>query len=218
MPPVSALRELRRICDQHGIVLVFDEVQSGIGRTGAMFAAELFNVMPDVVCVAKGIASGMPIGAIIAREKVMSWPRGSHGSTYGGNPLCCAAALATLDVIEPLLPQIQKVGQYMQKGLRELQTRHPILADIRGEGLMIGAEFLHPATRAPASEYVAALEQLAFQKGLLLLLSCGQSVIRFAPPLIIGNHEVDVGLRVLGECLTQLDAQFGTAALQSVAK
>jgi len=160
--------------------------------------------MPDVVCVAKGIASGMPIGAIIARDKVMNWQRGSHGSTYGGNPVCCAAALATLDVIEPLLPEIKKTGAMMMEGLRVLQKRHAIIADVRGVGLMIGAEYLDPRTGAPAAEYVGDLEQLAFRKG-LLLLSCGKSTIRFAPPLIIGAHEVEVGLKILDECMLELD-------------
>lgn len=210
VPPASALEGLRRVCDAHGILLVFDEVQTGVGRTGEMFASEHFGVMPDVFCVAKGLGSGMPIGAIVARESVMTWPRGSHGSTYGGNPVCCAAALATLDVIEPLLPQIRETGEYMRTKLHALRVRHPILADVRGVGLMIGAEFLHPKTLAPASEYVAALEQLAFQKG-LLLLSCGVSTIRFAPPLVIGRHEVDVGLRILEECLVELDDRFGVA-------
>jgi 4-aminobutyrate aminotransferase len=210
VPPRSALEGLRRLCDEHGILLVFDEVQSGIGRTGSMFAAEHFGVMPDVFCVAKGLGSGMPIGAIVAREKVMTWPRGSHGSTYGGNPVCCAAALATLDVIEPLLPQIRQTGEYMRAKLRALQQRHPIMADVRGVGLMIGAEFLQPKTRAPAAEYVSALEQLAFQKG-LLLLSCGASTIRFAPPLVVGHHEVDVCMRILEECLLELDGRFSVA-------
>ncbi len=208
VPPKSFLQDLRRICDEHGILLVFDEVQSGIGRTGTMFAADHFDVMPDVICVAKGIASGMPIGAIIAREKVMTWQRGSHGSTYGGNPLCCAAALATLDVIEPLLPQIQQIGALMMDGLRKLAKKHPIIADVRGVGLMIGAEYLDPKTGLPAAEYVGDLEQLAFRKG-LLLLSCGKSTIRFAPPLIIGEHEVTVGLRILDECMQELDKKHG---------
>jgi 4-aminobutyrate aminotransferase len=210
VPPTSALQGLRRLCDAHGIVLVFDEVQTGVGRTGSMFAAEHFGVMPDVFCVAKGLGSGMPIGAFVAREKVMTWPRGSHGSTYGGNPVCCAAALATLDVIEPLLPRIRQTGESMRSKLRALQQRHPVVADVRGVGLMIGAEFLVPGTRAPAAEYVGALEQLAFQKG-LLLLSCGASTVRFAPPLVVGDHEVDVGLRVLEECLVELDGRFGVA-------
>ena len=204
VPPRQSLQQLREICDRHGIVLVFDEVQSGIGRTGHMFAAEHFGVMPDVMCLAKGIASGMPLGAIVAREGIMTWPRGSHGSTYGGNPVCCAAALATLDVIEPLLPRIQAVGERLVTRLRELQARHPVVADVRGVGLMIGAELL-TASGEPAVEYTAALEQLAFRKG-LLLLSCGRSTIRFAPPLIVDEDEVDVGVRVLDECLTELDA------------
>jgi 4-aminobutyrate aminotransferase len=204
VPPKAFLEDLRRICDQHGILLVFDEVQSGIGRTGTMFAADHFGVMPDVVCVAKGIASGMPIGAIIAREKAMTWQRGSHGSTYGGNPVCCAAALATLDVIEPLLPEIQKTGALMMEGLRALQKKHAVIGDLRGVGLMIGAEYLDPKTGAPAAEYVGDLEQLAFRKG-LLLLSCGKSTIRFAPPLVIGAHEVEVGLKLLDECMSELD-------------
>ncbi len=210
VPPASALEGLRRLCDAHGILLVFDEVQSGVGRTGSMFAAEHFGVMPDVFCVAKGLGSGMPIGAIVAREKVMTWPRGSHGSTYGGNPVCCAAALATLDVVEPLLRQIGETGEYMRSKLRALQERHPVVADVRGVGLMIGAEFLLPTTGAPAVEYVGALEQLAFQKG-LLLLSCGASTIRFAPPLVVGRHEVDVCLRLLEECLVELDGRFGVS-------
>ncbi|HEX4457550.1 MAG TPA: acetyl ornithine aminotransferase family protein [Polyangia bacterium] len=211
VPPTQSLVDLRKLCDRHGILLVFDEVQSGIGRTGHMFAAEHFNVMPDVICSAKGLGSGMPIGAIIARESVMTWPRGSHGSTYGGNPVCCAAALATLDVIEPLLPTITEVGNYMMAGLRNLAHKHRVIAEVRGVALMIGAEFLDPKTREPATEYVGALEQLAFQHG-LLLLSCGKSVIRFAPPLIIGHHEVDVGLAVLDRCLTELDQRFGYGA------
>ena len=207
LPPVQALRELRRICDQHGIVLVFDEVQCGIGRTGKWFAAQHFNVMPDVICSAKGIASGMPLGAIIAKESIMTWTRGSHGSTYGGNPVCCAAALATIDVLEPLLPQIGEVGEYMLEKLRGLQKKHKVIGDVRGVGLMIGVEFLK-ADGEPAAEYVGALEQLAFRKG-LLLLSCGKSTVRIAPPLIIGKHEVDVGINILDACFTELNAQFG---------
>jgi 4-aminobutyrate aminotransferase len=131
--------------------------------------------------------------------------------------VCCAAALATLDVIEPLLPRVRETGEYMRSKLRVLQPFHPVLADVRGVGLMIGVEFLIPRTREPAAEYVAALEQLAFQKG-LLLLSCGASTIRFAPPLIIGHHEVDVGLRVLEECLIELDRRFDVApAFQTLA-
>lgn len=214
VPSRDSLVALRELCDKHGILLIFDEVQSGVGRTGQMYAADHFCVSPDILCTAKGIASGMPLGAIIAKTSVMTWPRGSHGSTYGGNPLSCAAALATLDVIEPMLPQIREVGEYMQKGLRELAAKHSVLADVRGAGLMIGAEYLDPSTGKPAAEYVGALEQLAFRNG-LLLLSCGQSTIRFAPPLVITNHEVDVGLKILDECMTELDAKFGYAGARA---
>ncbi|MCY0999753.1 acetyl ornithine aminotransferase family protein [Myxococcus sp. MISCRS1] len=211
VPPTSFLKELRRICDTHGILLVFDEVQSGIGRTGHMFAAEHFGVMPDILLSAKGIASGMPLGAIIAKESVMTWPRGSHGSTYGGNPVCCAAALATLDVVEGLLDSVRATGALLQRGLRELQSRHPVIGDVRGVGLMVGAEFVDPATREPASAYVGELEQLAFRKG-LLLLSCGKSTIRFAPPLVVGEHEVAVMLRILDACLGELSLDLSRAA------
>jgi 4-aminobutyrate aminotransferase len=203
MPALKFLKDLRRICDDNGILLVFDEVQCGVGRTGDMFASETFGVYPDIYLSAKGLGSGMPIGAIVAKEKVMSWPRGSHGSTYGGNPVCCAAAVATLDVIEPLLAQIKEVGNSFMEALRGMQKKHPVIADVRGVGLMIGAEFIDPKTSKPAAELVGQLEQMAFREG-LLLLSCGQSTIRFAPPLIITNEEVKMGLEILDKCLTKL--------------
>lgn len=209
-PPRPFLQDLRRICDTHGILLVFDEIQTGIGRTGQMFAAETFGVAPDIVLTAKGLASGMPIGAIMARESVMTWPRGSHGSTFGGNPVACAAALATLDIVEDLLPHVRTVGDTLQNGLRALQRSHPAIGDIRGVGLMIGAEFVKQGTQEPAGAYVGDLEQLAFRKG-LLLLSCGKSTIRFAPPLVISDAEVKVGLRILRECLNELDPKHGIA-------
>lgn len=206
-PPKAFLEELRRICDEHGIMLVFDEVQSGMGRTGHMFACEHYGVYPDVLLSAKGIASGMPIGAIIAKESVMTWETGTHGSTYGGNPVCCAAALATIDVIEGLLPQVRDVGEYLMAGLRALGRRYPVLADVRGVGLMIGAEFLTPEGK-PAGDFVGALEQLAFRKG-LLLLGCGKSTIRFAPPLVLTREHVDAALPVLDACLAELCAEHG---------
>jgi 4-aminobutyrate aminotransferase len=203
MPPVSFLNELRRICDKYGIMLVFDEIQCGVGRTGQMFAADLFGVAPDVLLSAKGIASGMPLGAIIAKESVMTWPRASHGSTYGGNPICCAAALATFDIVEGLLPDVRKNGEYFLEGLRRLQKKYPRIGDVRGVGFMIGVEFVEPGTKTPASEFVGKLEQLAFRKG-LLLLSCGQSTIRMAPPLVVGKHEIDICLSILEECIVEL--------------
>ncbi|MEO5970021.1 MAG: acetyl ornithine aminotransferase family protein [Bdellovibrionia bacterium] len=203
MPPVKFLKNLRKMCDEHGILLVFDEIQCGVGRTGQMFAADLFDVAPDILLSAKGIASGMPIGAIIAKESVMTWPRSSHGSTYGGNPVCCAAAIATLEIVEGLLPQIRENGEIFLRGLRDLQKKHPIIGDVRGTGFMIGAEFVEAGTKNPASEYVARLEQLAFKQG-LLLLSCGQSTIRFAPPLIMSPDEIKVGLEVMDYCMGKL--------------
>ena len=203
MPPNKFLKDLRGLCDEHGILLVFDEIQTGIGRTGHMFAAELFDVAPDIIVSAKGIASGMPLGAIIAKEEVMSWPRGTHGSTYGGNPVCCDAALATLNIIEGLLPQVRQNGEIFTVGLRKLQKKYPIIGDVRGPGLFIGVEFVEPGTKNPASELVGKLEQLAFTKG-LLLLSCGQSVIRIAPPLVISKQEIEIGLEILDSCLEDL--------------
>ncbi len=203
MPPASFLKKLREICDKHGILLVYDEIQCGIGRTGQMFAAEFFGVAPDVLLSAKGIASGMPLGAIIAKESVMSWPRGSHGSTYGGNPVCCAAGLATLEIVESLLPNVRECGEILLAELRKLQKKYPRIGDVRGTGLMIGVEFVEPGTKTPATEWVGKLEQLAFSKG-LLLLSCGQSTIRLAPPLVIGKNEIDVCLTILEDCFKEL--------------
>jgi len=202
LPSPKFLKDLRNICDKHGIMLVFDEVQSGIGRTGRMFAAETLGVTPDIILTAKGIASGMPIGAIIAKTSVMTWGRGTHGSTYGGNPVCCAAANATIEIIEEKLPHIRKVGEFFMSELSKLQKKHPVIGDIRGAGLMIGAEFIKK-DGSPAVDYVGKLEQLAFRKG-LLLLSCGKSTIRFAPPLIITEAEISVGLEILDRCLTEL--------------
>jgi 4-aminobutyrate aminotransferase len=203
LPPASFLKQLRSICDQYGMLLVFDEIQCGAGRTGQMFAAEHFGVAPDVLLSAKGIASGMPLGAIIAKESVMTWPRGSHGSTYGGNPVCCAAGLATLEIVEELLPNVRDSGEYFLGELRKLQAKYPRIGDVRGVGFMIGVEFVEAGTRVPASEWVGKLEQLAFRKG-LLLLSCGQSTIRMAPPLVVGKYEVDICISILEECLQEL--------------
>jgi 4-aminobutyrate aminotransferase len=196
MPPKKFLKDLRAMCDEHGI-------QCGIGRTGHMFAADLFDVAPDILLSAKGIASGMPIGAIIAKESVMTWPRGSHGSTYGGNPVCCAAAIATLEIIEGILPQIRANGEIFMSGLRQLQKKHPMIGDVRGTGFMIGAEFVEPGTKTPAADAVARLEQMAFRQG-LLILSCGQSTVRFAPPLVMSANEITVGLEILDYCIGKL--------------
>ncbi|HVE13353.1 MAG TPA: acetyl ornithine aminotransferase family protein [Elusimicrobiota bacterium] len=205
VPPMDYLKALRALCDEHGILLVFDEIQSGIGRTGKMFAAEHFGVEPDVILTAKGLGSGMPIGAIIAKESVMKWDTGSHGSTFGGNPVACAAALATLDLVEnELMANARKMGERLLAGLKRLANRYAVVGDVRGLGLMIGVEFVKDRnTKEPASALVHELEQRAFRKG-LLLLSCGKSVIRFAPPLVIDEYDVDTGLAILDSCLAEL--------------
>ncbi len=205
MPRPEFLRSWRRICDQHGILLVFDEIQTGVGRTGKMWAADLFGVEPDILLTAKGLGSGLPIGAIIARESIMTWPPGSHGTTFGGNPVCCAAALATLDLVQKkLCVNAAKMGERLLQGLKALETRHPSIGDVRGVGLMIGVEFVRNRdTKEPDPELVRELEALAFGKG-LLLLSCGKSVIRVAPPLVLTAYDVDKGLEILDACLTGL--------------
>ena len=205
IPPVEFLQYWRDFCDEHGAVLVFDEVQSGIGRTGEMFASNAFGVVPDVTLTAKGLASGMPIGAIIAKESVMSWEQGSHGSTFAGNPVCCAAALATLDLIEDgLAANARRMGKLLMDGLRKLKAKHEIIGDVRGIGLMIGIEFIRDrATKEPYTEIVPKLEAEAFGRG-LLLLGCGRSVIRLAPSLVIDEENIETALRILDESLEAL--------------
>ena len=205
VPQPGFLRALRSLCDQHGILLVCDEVQSGVGRTGKMWASEWEGVEPDILLSAKGLGSGMPIGAFIAKESVMTWGAGSHGSTFGGNPVSCAAALATLDIVEKNLPHVLAMGERLITGLRRLQDRYPSIGDVRGRGLMIGVEFVKDrGTREPDGELVQRLVQRAFGKG-LLLLGAGKSVLRLAPPLVIDEYDVDTGLGLLEECLREED-------------
>ena len=205
VPPRGFLSGLRELCDRHGILLVIDEVQSGIGRTGKMFACEYEGVEPDVLLTAKGLGSGMPIGAIVARDTVMKWGQGAHGSTFGGNPVCCAAALATLDLVEGgLTANAQAIGGRLTSGLRRLAERHETIGDVRGLGLMIGVEFVTDrATRQPAPKLVHELVQRAFQRG-LLLLGAGKSALRLAPPLVVSEYDVDTALRIIDELLGEL--------------
>ncbi|MDQ3809526.1 MAG: aminotransferase class III-fold pyridoxal phosphate-dependent enzyme, partial [Chloroflexota bacterium] len=205
VPPSGFLRTLRELCDRHGILLVFDEVQCGVGRTGKMFAAEHEGVEPDVLLTAKGLGSGMPIGAIIARESVMKWEPGAHGSTFGGNPVSCAAALATLDLVEQeLMANAERMGERLIAGARSLAERHPTIGEVRGLGLMIGVEFVKDrATREPAPELVQELVRRAFAKG-LLLLGCGKSTLRLAPPLVVDEYDVDTALRIIDESLAEI--------------
>ncbi|ATE54550.1 aminotransferase class III-fold pyridoxal phosphate-dependent enzyme [Actinosynnema pretiosum] len=197
VPPQGWLARLRELCDRHGILLVADEVQSGVGRTGRMWAVEHTGVRPDVLLSAKGLASGLPLGAFVARADLMeTWPAGAHGSTYGGSPVPCAAGLATLEVIESegLLANATSVGERLTAGLRGFQARWPeAVVDVRGVGLMLGVELA-------TAELAGAVQQAAFERG-LLVLECGESSIRVSPPLVITEAEADTGLRVLGEAL-----------------
>ncbi|HTT72284.1 MAG TPA: aminotransferase class III-fold pyridoxal phosphate-dependent enzyme, partial [Anaeromyxobacteraceae bacterium] len=207
LPSRAFLEYWRTFCDENGVVLIFDEIQTGIGRTGRMWAADHYDLEPDVILTAKGLGSGLPIGAIVAKESVMTWPRGSHGSTFGGNPVACAAALATLDLVEHgLADNAARMGARLKAGLEELARRHPAIGDVRGAGLFIGLELVRDrATREPARELVQRLEQVALGRG-LLLLGAGQSVIRIAPPLVLGEYDVDRGLEILDAALREVAA------------
>jgi 4-aminobutyrate aminotransferase len=196
VPPADFLPGLRRMCDEHGVLLVFDEVQCGMGRTGRLFASEHWDVAGDIVCLAKGIANGLPLGAIVAKASVMDWPSGSHASTFGGNPVACAASLATLRLIEDRYRANAEVrGRQLHDGLLILAERFPFIRDVRGIGLMIGLEIQSEAGR-PDPEVRDRLIEMAFHRG-LLLLPCGPSTIRFCPPLCLTGRQVEVGLRLL---------------------
>jgi 4-aminobutyrate aminotransferase len=205
VPPDGFLQGLRELCDRHGILLIFDEVQSGVGRTGKMFAAQHFGVAPDIMTLAKGLGSGMPIGVTVAKRKLMEqWKRGAHGNTYGGNPLCCAAALATLDLVErEYAANAAKVGDYFFKRLQELQRTFDCIGHVRGKGLMLGMELVESrTTKAPARDLVDRLITRAFHNG-LLLLSCGQSTLRFMPPLMINTDHVDEAIAIVSASLEE---------------
>ncbi len=197
VPPDGWLQALRELCDRHGILLICDEVQSGMGRTGKMWAVEHFGVEPDILLAGKGIASGMPLGAMIAKDSVMTWTKGTHGSTYGGNPLSCAAAIATLDVIakEELLENAAKVGDLTMNGLRDIQTRHDAIREVRGLGFMIGVEL-------PDHETQAAVERAAFERG-LLMLGCGEASIRMSPALVFREDQARVALELFEEVVAE---------------
>ena len=209
VPPPGFYPALRKLCDKYGILLMVDEVQSGMGRTGKWWAIEHFGIEPDIVTAAKGIASGMPLGACIARQSVMDWERGSHGNTYGGNPLACAAALATLELIQDeYLANAAEVGQYTIDALEEIQARHPSIGDVRGIGLMIGVDFVKDRTsKEPAKELADRVVDLAFERG-LLTLGCGKSVIRIAPALSISKTEVDEGLPIFEEAVNLAEKEL----------
>ena len=202
VPPPGWLRSLRELCDRYGILLVADEVQSGVGRTGKMWACDHDGVEPDILLTAKGLGSGMPIGALIARESISTWETGSHGSTFGGNPVCCAAALATLDLVEGgLMANAVRMGERVQAGMRGLAAKHQCIGDVRGLGLMVGVELVSDrATREPAPQIMHRLVQESFHRG-LLLLGAGKSTLRLAPPLIVDEGDVDTAVAMIDERL-----------------
>ena len=217
VPPADFLPGLRALCDKHGILLIFDEVQAGMGRTGKMFSYQHFgnygeNCQPDIITSAKGIASGMPLGALLAKESVMTWPVGSHGSTYGGNPVAAAAAHATLDLLEgkvkhdgcgdSLFDNAAAVGEYIMGELKKMQADYPFLGDVRGRGLFIGMEFVKP-DGSPDGGLRDRASYRMFEKG-LLNLDCGEAVIRISPPLILTREEAATGLKIMREVLEEL--------------
>jgi 4-aminobutyrate aminotransferase len=203
VPPASFFPKLRELCDRHGILLIADEVQAGVGRTGRWWSIENFGVEPDIVAAAKGIASGVPLGAMIARKSVVTWPKGSHGNTYGGNPLACVAAIETLSLIEDeYLHNVTEVGDYIMERLYSMQADHPSMGCVRGIGLMIGVEFvLDKVSKEPAPALRDKIEHLAFERG-LLTLGCGKSTIRVSPPLSLTKAEAEEGLEILEEAIS----------------
>jgi 4-aminobutyrate aminotransferase len=202
VPPAGFFPALRKLCDRFGILLIADEVQSGMGRTGEWWAIQHFGVEPDILCIAKGIASGVPMGIMAARQEIMDWPRSAHGNTYGGNPLACAAALATIELIEDgFMQNAAEVGEYTSDILFQMMARHPSIGEVRGRGLMIGIEFVKDQTTLEPNEKLRdQIVDEAFLHG-LILLGCGKSTIRIAPPLNVSRAEVDEALQILEEVL-----------------
>lgn len=207
VPPQSFLEELARIAHRHSMLLVFDEVQSGMGRTGKMWAADHFGVVPDIFTVAKGIASGMPISATVARAEVMNWPPGSHASTFGGNPVSAAAAVATIELLEQeLVDNAARMGAYMMSRMRTWPSRFPLVGDVRGLGLMLGIELVRDQkTKERAPEERDRIVDMAFERG-LLILGAGENTLRLSPPLVITKDQADFALDTLEECLHSLPA------------
>ncbi|MCA1202154.1 aspartate aminotransferase family protein [Priestia flexa] len=205
IPPKSWMKKLREICDRHGILLIFDEVQTGFGRTGEWFAAQTFDIVPDIMAIAKGIASGIPLSATVASQELMKkWPLGTHSTTFGGNPIGCSAALATLEVLqeENLLENAKEMGAYALKQLELLKEKHSLIGDIRGVGLMIGIEIVHPETGEPNGDALFEILDLALEQGVLFYF-CGNAseVIRMVPPLSVTKEQIDEGLAMLDQAI-----------------
>jgi 4-aminobutyrate aminotransferase len=206
VPPQKFFDELARIAKRFGMLLVFDEVQSGMGRTGKMWAADHFHASPDILAVAKGIASGLPLGATVARADLMTWPPGAHASTFGGNPVCIAASIATLGLLErQYMANAARMGESIMKRTADWREKHKIVGEIRGKGLMIGIEFVRDQkTKEKATDLRNKLVQMAFHKGLLVLGS-GDTTLRLCPPLLIDETQADFALNTLEACITELE-------------
>jgi len=201
--PKAFIKELRRICDENGIMLIADEVQSGMGRTGKMFALDHYDgVKADILCLAKGLGSGMPIGACVARADIMDWHKGAHASTFGGNPVCLTSALKTIELLEGgLVENSANIGAYLEDRLRKLQDKYDCIGDVRGLGMMLGVEFVtDKESLKPAPELRDKIEMECFRKG-LIILGCGTNSIRFSPPLILSKENVDVALEIFDEAI-----------------
>ena len=209
IPRREFLQELRSICDEHGILLVADEVQCGMGRTGKMWAVEHFGIEPDILCSAKGLASGMPIGVMIARGKLMNWPPGAHASTFGGNPVSCAAALATMKLLqEEYIENAARMGRYLLEKISDWPQRHRLVGDVRGLGLMIAIELVRDrSTLVKASSERDWVLHEAFKQG-LLILGCGENVVRMMPPLVINERQADLAVKILDGVLTRVERRL----------
>jgi 4-aminobutyrate aminotransferase len=206
VPPPEFHQRLYELAKEFGILFVDDEVQSGMGRTGKMMAIEHWGIIPDIIALAKGIASGMPLGATVSQSEVMDWVPGSHASTFGGNPISCRAALTTIDLLEEgLIENAASVGAYLLREIKELQKRFHLIGDVRGKGLMIGIELVKDRqTKEKAIEERSRIIRACFEKG-LLILGAGENVIRFSPPLIIAKKEADTALTILEEVLQKVE-------------
>jgi 4-aminobutyrate aminotransferase len=205
VPPMEFHQKLFKLARDFGILFVVDEVQSGMGRTGKMFGIEHWGLTPHIIAIAKGIASGMPLGAMVSQSEVMTWIPGSHASTFGGNPISCQAALTTIELLQGgLVENAASLGEYILGQLRGLQKRYPLIGDVRGRGLMIGVELVRdPVTKEKAIEERGKVIQACFERG-LLILGCGENVIRLIPPLIITREEADTALTILEEVLHKI--------------
>ena len=206
VPPKQFHDRLRELTRQHGIMLIADEVQSGMGRTGRMFACEHFGLEPDMLTIAKGIASGMPLGLTVARADIMNWPPGTHASTFGGNPVSCAAALATVKLLrDSLVKNAETVGSHLISSLKALVEKHPLIGEVRGKGLMIGVELVRDRkTKERAVKEREAVLEAMFARG-VLILGAGKNAVRFAPPLVISKEQADIAVKVFDEALTEVE-------------